>query len=70
MLKVTIEVIEGRKVMVVDDPRQGSYESSCELCCFKPLPACLHIPCGSPERADERDVIFVELIEEPEETPC
>ena len=69
MLKTTIEVIEGRKVVAVDDPRQGSIEDACELCCFKPLPSCRHIPCMSSERTDNRSVIYVELIEEPEEKP-
>ena len=64
MLKATLEVIEGRKVVAVDDPCKGHIKDSCELCCFGPLPACLHIPCIPGERADERDVIYVELLEE------
>ena len=39
MLKATIEVIEGRKVVAVDNPIYG-IEDSCELCCFGPLPTC------------------------------
>lgn len=64
MLKATIEVIEGRKVVAVDNPRQGCIENSCELCCFGPLPTCWHIPCHLTERPDNRSVIYVELIEE------
>ena len=63
MLKATIEVIEGRKVVAVDNPIHD-IEDSCELCCFGPLPACRHIPCIPGERADERDVFYVELLEE------
>ena len=66
MLKTTIEVIEGRKVVAVDDPRQCCDENSCELCCFEPLPSCWHIHCLSTERPDKRDVFYVELIEEPQ----
>lgn len=39
MLKATIEVIEDRKVVAVDNPYRGC-ENMCELYCFGPLPAC------------------------------
>lgn len=63
MLKATIEVIEGRKVVAVDDPIYD-IEDPCELCCFGTLLTCGHIPCNPGNRADNRNVFYVELLEE------
>ena len=63
MLKATIEVIEGYKVVAVDNPTHD-IKNVCKLCCFGPLLACGRIPCIPRDRADNRNVFYVELLEE------
>lgn len=63
MLKATIEVIEGRKVVAVDK-QTHDIKNACKLCYFDQLPACWNAACIPRDRADNRNVFYVELLEE------